>query len=65
MVRLGEHDLRSVDDGLVQDINVIDVVEHPEYLRYDTYSVNDIAIVYLETDASFSCKIFILLKLFR
>lgn len=47
-MRLGEHDISSTTDGVVQDIKVIRTERHSNYNRRD--GTNDIAILYLERD---------------
>lgn len=53
-MRLGEHDISSTTDGAVEDIKVIRSERHPNYNKRD--GTNDIAILFLEHDASLSSK---------
>ncbi|XP_037048485.1 venom protease-like [Bradysia coprophila] len=53
--RLGEHDISSTTDGVVEDVNVIRAERHPEYNRHD--KTNDIAIIYLERDVNMTLRI--------
>lgn len=52
MARLGEYDIAADDDGDVQDIKIIQAVRHPDYNRQD--GTNDIAVLHLAHDATFS-----------
>lgn len=54
MARFGEHDISSTTDGDVEDIKVIRSERHPDYNKRD--GTNDIAILYLERDVSFSSE---------
>lgn len=56
MARFGEHDISSTtDDGDLEDIKVIRSERHPDYNKRD--GTNDIAILYLERDVSFSSEL--------
>lgn len=54
-VRLGEHDLRTTDDGPHQNIPIVRSVKHPQ--QYSYYKLNDIAVLHLELDVEFSGEI--------
>lgn len=49
-MRLGEHDLTTTDDGPHEDIKITHVEKHSEY----SARINDIAIIYLEHDVTFT-----------
>lgn len=55
-MRLGEHDISSTTDGVVQDVKVIRTEKHPSYNRRD--GTNDLAILYLERDVDINCESF-------
>lgn len=52
VVRLGEYDLNSEDDGLHEDILIDRAVPHTSYHKF--FGVNDIAMIYLEHDVVFT-----------
>lgn len=52
VVRLGEHDIRTTDDGLHKDVRVKNSVPHEEY--NGALDINDIGIVYLARDVIFT-----------
>lgn len=55
VVRLGEHDTLTTDDGKHEDIAIDRIEVHEKYVR--TPKVNDIAIVYLANDVKFTGKL--------
>lgn len=54
-VRLGEHDLGSDTEAPLQQINVVKVAKYPSYDPKDGH--NDLAILYLETEAHFTANV--------
>lgn len=54
VVRLGEYDLRTEDDGPHEDILIDRGVPHTSYS--ELFGVNDIAMIYLEHDVEFNGK---------
>lgn len=54
VVRLGEYDLRTEDDGPHEDILIDRAVPHASY--HELFGVNDIAMIYLEHDVEFNGK---------
>lgn len=52
-MRLGEHDISTDSDGVIQDIKVIKKVAYPKYDKRDGSS--DLAILTLEHDAEINC----------
>lgn len=54
LVRLGEHDITSTDDGEVEDVKVVRSLPHENYNKKD--GTNDIAMLYLERDVEFTSK---------
>lgn len=55
IVRLGEHDIATEDDGATDDVEIAHVVPHPEY--DSELQLNDIAIVHLKHDIEFTGKL--------
>lgn len=53
--RLGEHDIRTEDDGPHQDVKVVHTESHGNYIRRQ--GLNDIGILYLERDVDFTGRI--------
>lgn len=54
-VRLGEHDLSTEKDGKHQDIDVVGARKHESYVK--DAGINDIALVYLKKDVTFTERI--------
>lgn len=54
VVRLGEHDTLTTEDGQHEDVDIASIEVHEKYVR--TPKVNDIAIVYLKKDVTFTGK---------
>lgn len=52
VVRLGEHDTRTTDDGQHKDVRVKNSIPHKEYSG--VLDINDIGIVYLARDVIFT-----------
>lgn len=44
-VRLGEHDISTTKDGKHEDIDIVGVEKHDQYLK--NTGINDIAILYI------------------
>lgn len=52
VIRLGEHDRRTTDDGQHQDIGIVRAAAHEDYSS--RYMINDIAVLFLERDVEFT-----------
>lgn len=55
MVRLGEHDLKTENDGRHEDVRVTHGDAHRDYDK--VLGINDIAIVYLAKDVKYNGKL--------
>lgn len=55
MVRLGEYDITTTDDGPHEDIQIDHVEGHEDH--HPILGINDIAIVYLKYHVNFNCKL--------
>lgn len=49
---MGEYDKRTESDGPHQDIKIVDYETHDDYDNF--IKINDIAMIYLEHDATFT-----------
>lgn len=54
-MRLGEHDILTMDDGIHENVPIIHVEKHPAYTTKGG-AKNDIAIVYLEYNVQITGK---------
>lgn len=52
IVRLGEHDMSTTDDGAHQDIRVCNADKHEQF--NDDLNINDIAMITLVRDVEFT-----------
>lgn len=64
IARFGEHDLRTVSDGMHEDIVIARSKKHPQYNRM--LNTNDVAIITLSRDVKFTgTGLLVIIKNFR